>query len=202
MRRISRPDLWLVKSAFHVRLVIWTIEKHISSYLTFLHFPPDPFKTLIKQHLNYHTQEVMFEKCFITTAGMIETTRATNVYHKYLSQMWENVQHHDDTDTLSQYHENGKFPKTWQLLVLTFFYKSTRTSSPNHDYRSTSKWKCALSEVKVLFLPATKLMIVSLSLSIVNIGKKSLSFSQIQNKDSSVARTSSHLVTSAVPAHL
>ena len=56
--------------------------------------------------------EVMFEKCFITTAGMIETTRATNVYHIYLSQMWENVQHHDDTDTLSQYHENGKFPKT------------------------------------------------------------------------------------------
>ena len=54
----------------------------------------------------------MFEKCFITTAGMIETTRATNVYHKYLSQMWENVQHHDDTDTLSQYRENGKFPKT------------------------------------------------------------------------------------------
>ena len=112
MRRISRPGLWLVKSAFHVRLEIWTIEKRISSYLTFLHFPPDPFKTLIKQYLNYHTQEVMFEKCFITTAGMIETTRATNVYHKYLSQMWENVQHHDDTDTLSQYHENWKFPKT------------------------------------------------------------------------------------------
>ena len=74
----------------------------------------------------------MFEKCFITTAGMIETTRATNVYHKYLSQMWVNIHHHDDTDTLSQYHENGKFPKTWQLLVLTwqllvltFFYKST-----------------------------------------------------------------------------
>ena len=151
----------------------------------------------------------MFEKCFITTAGMIETTRATNVYHKYLSQMWVNIHHHDDTDTLSQYHENGKFPKTWQLLVLTwqllvltFFYKSTRTSSPNHDYRSTSKWKCALSEVKVLFLPATKLMIVLLSLSTVNIEKKSLSLSQVQNKYSSVARTCSHLVTSAVPAHL
>ena len=112
MRRISRPDLWLVKSAFHVRLVIWTIEKHISSYLTFLHFPPDPFKILTKRYLKYYTRQVMFEKCFITTAGMIETTRATNVYHKYLSQMWENVQHHDDTDTLSQYDENGKFPKT------------------------------------------------------------------------------------------
>ena len=55
---------------------------------------------------------------------------------------------------------------------------------------------------KVLFLPATKLMIVSLSLSTVNIEKKSLSLSQVQNKNSSVARTSSHLVTSAVPAHL
>merc|ERR1712203_1284558 len=62
--------------------------------------------------------------------------------------------------------------------------------------------KCALSEVKVLFLSATKLMIVSLSLSTVNIEKKSLSLSQVQNKDSSVARTCSHLVTSAVPAHL
>ena len=55
---------------------------------------------------------------------------------------------------------------------------------------------------KVLFLSATKLMIVSLSLSIVNIEKKKLSLSHVQNKDSSVARTSSHLVTSAVPAHL
>ena len=115
----------------------------------------------------------MFEKCFITTAGMIETTRATNVYHKYLSQMWENVQHHDDTDTLSQYHENGKFPKTWQLLVLAFFYKSTRTSSPNHD-RSTSKWKCALSEV--LFLLATKLIIVSLSLSMSTLRRNHFHF--------------------------
>ena len=56
--------------------------------------------------------------------------------------------------------------------------------------------------MKVLFLPATKLMIVSLSLSTVNFEKKLLSLSQVQNKDSSVARTCSHLVTSAVPAHL
>lgn len=129
-------EAWPVAGQEHLSCSPGDIDNRKAQMLSYdiFSFPSKSLRNPNKAipQLSYATGHVW--KCFITTAGMIETTRATNVYHKYLSQMWVNVQHYDDTDTLSQYLESGKFPK---LLFLTFFYKSTWTSSPNHDYRST-----------------------------------------------------------------